>query len=177
MSKIDPFSAQLVALVRSMPDEAILALVRDQLGAVAAPAKKRATKPAPKKVVKRVVRKTRKKVAKRVAKKPAKAAPKKRVVKKAAKKKAVKKARAPRGTTAARAQQLAKVEKFVKSSKGVSLAQVAAATKLSKPQAAGVIRALKQDGKIHQGGDRRFARYGASKKAAEKASLAARQGQ
>ena len=34
MPKLDPFSAQLVALVRKMPDDAILALVKNQLGAL-----------------------------------------------------------------------------------------------------------------------------------------------
>jgi hypothetical protein len=35
MAKLDPFSAQLVAFVRNMPDEAILELVRNQLGLIA----------------------------------------------------------------------------------------------------------------------------------------------
>ena len=35
MARLDPFTAQIVQLVRSMSDDAILALVRDRLGVVA----------------------------------------------------------------------------------------------------------------------------------------------
>ena len=101
----------------------------------------------------------------------------KRATKKVAKKKAARKPRAPRATSAARQKNVAAVAKYIKSSKGVALADVVAATKLTKPQAAGAIRELKQAGKVYQGGDRRFARYASSKKAAEKASLAARKGE
>ena len=108
-----------------------------------------------------------------VTKKPTKKASKKKVVTRVAKKVA-KKTRAPRATSAARARIVAEVEKVVKASKGVSLSDVVAATGLNKNRAAAAIRTLKHAGKIHQAGDRRFARYAGNKKTAALASKAAR---
>jgi Mn-dependent DtxR family transcriptional regulator len=58
-------------------------------------------------------------------------------------------------------------------STGVSLGDVAAKLGAPKPQVTAAIRALKADGRIKQGGERRLARYAKTKTAATKASLAA----
>ena len=68
MSKLDPFSAQIVDLVRhQMSDEAILELVRNQLGAVGA--KGSSATPAPRTSA---APKAAKAAPKRAARKPAK---------------------------------------------------------------------------------------------------------
>jgi hypothetical protein len=159
MAKLDPFSAQIVQLVRKMPDEAILALVRGQLGVVtdeAAPVvavaqrKLRGRRGRPKAAVKAPVAAT---VAVKAAKKVGR--PKKR-------------------TSAARQRVLAAVERVVKSSKGLSASEVARATGIGQVRVATALRELKLNKRIHQGGDRRFARYAADSRTAEQASLDAR---
>lgn len=156
MAKMDPFSAQIVQLVRRMPDEAILALVRGQLGVVAEEPVPAAT-PGPTRV-----RKAR-------PKKKAKAA---RVTK--ATGAAAKKGRAKKRTSAARQKVLTAVERAVKSSKGLSASEVARATGIGQVRVATALRELKLARRIYQGGDRRFARYAGDRKTADAASLHAR---
>jgi hypothetical protein len=136
-----------------MPDEAILALVRGQLGVVteaAAPVvatggHPRGRRGRPKAAVKAVV-----------ATRPAKLG------------------RPKRRTSAARQRVLASVERVVKASKGLSASQVARATGIGQVRVATALRELKLAKRIHQGGDRRFARYAADPRTAEQASLDAR---
>jgi hypothetical protein len=68
------------------------------------------------------------------------------------------------------------VEKLVNASKGLSLANVATATRVSKNRAKAALRQLKAAGRIASGGDRKFTRYAADRKTAEAASLKARAG-
>jgi hypothetical protein len=158
MAKLDPFSAQIVQLVRKMPDEAILALVRGQLGVVtdeAAPVaavaqrKLRGRRGRPKAAVKAPVAAPVAVKAKKVGR------PKKR-------------------TSAARQRVLAAVERVVKAAKGLSASEVARATGIGQVRVATALRELKLNKRIHQGGDRRFARYAADPRTAEQASLDAR---
>jgi hypothetical protein len=166
MASLDPFSAQIVQLVRNMPDDAILALVRNQLGAVtgaaavvAPMAKKRGR---PKKVVAKVTKVTAK----------AKTITKKKAAKKVAKKKPV--GRPKKRTSAARLKVLASVERAVKTSKGLSASEVARTTNIGQVRVATALRELKIAKRIYQGGDRRFARYAGDARTAEQASLHAR---
>ena len=172
MAKLDPFSAQIVSLVRSMPDEAILELVRNQLGAIGvspAPAKRAPAAKAASAPAKAAPKKRR-----------AKRAPKKSVVKAAAPAKAatggtvVKKRRGGRRASPDKAKLLDTVEKTVRSSKGLSASQIAAKTKLPQSRVAAAVRELKAAKRIFQGGDRRFARYAGDRDTANKASLHAR---
>ena len=150
MPKLDAFSAQLVSLVRQMPDEALLALVKNQLAGVDAGA---AAETTPKKVG-----------ARRTARR--------------AKAKAPRGVRAPvtRGSNARRAALVEAVEKFVLGSKGVGLADVATAVGVSKDQAKSALKQLKAAGRIAYGGDRKYARYAADAKTALAASKSARAG-
>jgi len=59
---------------------------------------------------------------------------------------------------------------------GRSSSEIAQATGAKKSAVARTIKKLKDDGKIFQGGERRFARYGLTQKTADDASLAARNG-
>jgi hypothetical protein len=156
MAKLDPFSAQIVQLVRSMPDEAILALVRGQLGVVPEAA-------AP--VVTVAVGRPRGRGGR------SKAAAVKAV---AVVKPAHKVGRPKKRTSAARQRVLAAVERVVKASKGLSASEVARATGVGQVRVATALRELKLAKRIHQGGDRRFARYAADARTAEQASLDAR---
>jgi hypothetical protein len=158
MAKLDPFSAQIVQLVRRMPDEAILALVRGQLGVVSdaaappvtvGPSRLHLRRGRPKAVKAPVATKVVAKATKKVGR------PKKR-------------------TSAARQRVLAAVERVVKASKGLSASQVARATGIGQVRVATALRELKLGKRIHQGGDRRFARYAADPRTAEQASLDAR---
>jgi hypothetical protein len=192
MAKLDQLSQQIVKLVRSMPDEAILELVRDKLGVgdapapaakaaapkAAAPAKAAPKKRRAKKAAKRVVKAAA--PAKAAAKVKAKVAPKAKVkVKAKAKAKAPAKAAAPkkrggRAPRADKAQLLEVVERTVRSSKGMSASQIADKTKLPQSRVAAAVRELKASKRIFQGGDRRFARYAGDRDTANKASLHAR---
>jgi hypothetical protein len=141
-------------MVRRMPDEAILALVRGQLGVETAeatptagsPARGRSRKASPKKATTAAAKTTGKAKAGR---------PKKR-------------------TSAERQKVLSAVEHAVKAAKGLSASQVASATGIGQVRVATALRELKLAKRIHQGGDRRFARYAADRKTAETASLNAR---
>ena len=157
----DAFSAQIVELVRRMPDEAILELVKNRLGMA----------PFSAFVPQRPNGSSRRALAKRAAE-VAPAEPKsKRAA--ALKPKAPTK---PRATTASEDRQstLESVESVVKASTGVSASEVARAAGIPQPRAAAALKELKLEKRIFQGGDRRFARYAGDARIAETASLAAR---
>ncbi len=182
MAKLDPFSAQVVELVRSLSDEAILELVRNQLGAIglSAPRKVAGAKRGPKPKMKPAAAAAAK-PAKRIVKRRAQNAIKNRVVRakvapKVAKKRVVAKAkkRGGRRTSPDKVKLLATVERAVRTSKGLSASQIAAKTKLPQNRVAAAVRELKAAQRIFQGGDRRFARYAGDRDTANKASLSAR---
>ncbi|MBW2458707.1 MAG: hypothetical protein JRI68_29685 [Deltaproteobacteria bacterium] len=150
-----------------MPDEAILELVRNQLGvlpgAVAAEVVKAPAPTRRKKRVKRAKAKpvARKSVAKAAVTKRAKGRPKRKAV------------RAKRSTVA-REKVLGAVEKAVKGAKGLSSSEIAKKTGLPQTRVAAAVRELKLAKRIYQGGDRRFARYASDARTAQQASLFAR---
>ena len=83
----------------------------------------------------------------------------------------------PRRSPAAsqeRQETLNQVEKIVKSSQGVSASDVAKQAGVPQTRAAAALKELKLAKRIFQGGDRRFARYAGDAKTAEQASLNAR---
>lgn len=151
----DAFSAQIIELVRRMPDEAILDLVKNRLGM------------APFRSLSQQAR-----------------APRTRAARAAAEPKSKRRATtaAPRGGQPRRATNLSQerketldsVERVVKASSGVSASEVARASGIPQPRAAAALKELKLEKRIFQGGDRRFARYAGDTKVAEAASLAAR---
>lgn len=159
MATTDAFSAQIVELVRKMPDEAILELVKHQLGALGV-SQLRGLAPA---------RSRRRGRTTRVAESGAKA---KRAV-------ATTKRRAGRPRKAAavseeRQETLNSVERVVKASSGVSASDVAKSAGIPQTRAAAALKELKIAKRIFQGGDRRFARYAGDAKTADQASLSAR---
>jgi hypothetical protein len=160
MPNLDPFCARLVAFIRIMPDDAILALVRSQLDGSVVPS-------APTSSTATTARR-------RGAAKRAKTATKPAAAKSAAGRNRT--TRKPAAARANKAALLLSVEKVVRASRGVSLAEVAKATNSSKARAAAALRELKGAGRIAQGGDRRFARYAADQKTAMAASQFARHG-
>jgi hypothetical protein len=146
MAKLDPFSAQIVRMVREMPDEALLELVRNQLDSVAGmPVSVAASNGAPA----------------RRGRPPGK-------------RKAAKGKRRGRGTSADREQTLTAVERVIKSSKGLSASEIASKTGLPKSRVQSAVRELKKARRIFQGGDRRFARYAGNARTAKQASVDAR---
>lgn len=161
----DAFSRQIVELVRKMPDDAILALVKNQLGAItggevslpaAQPARTRTRAPS-----------------------VAQQAPSKKAAPAAAKRGAAPKRRPGRPrktttTTAQRQETLDKVERIVKGSSGLSASEVAKQAGIPQTRAAAALKELKLAKRIFQGGDRRFARYAGDAKTAEQASVSAR---
>lgn len=163
----DAFSRQIVELVRKMPDEAILALVKNQLGALAggeavlpAPAPARARAP-------RAPAAPAKKAAPAPAPAPAKRAP-------AQPKRRPGRPRKATTTSAQRQETLDKVERIVKGSSGLSASEVAKQANIPQTRAAAALKELKLAKRIYQGGDRRFARYAGDGKTAEQASMMAR---
>lgn len=151
MPKLDAFSQQIVDLVRQMPDEAILELVKNQLGVVTgsdAPSASNGATSSGSRTTKRKAKATRKK---------------KRSGRKGGSR-----------SSAAREEAMASVESAIKSSKGMSASQIATKTKLPQSRVSSLVRELKAQGRIHQGGDRRFARYAGDAKTAKKASEDAR---
>lgn len=60
-----------------------------------------------------------------------------------------------------------------KSGSGLSSGEIAAKTKLEKPVVVKALKYLEAEKKIHRAGERRFTRYGITKKAATDASVAA----
>ena len=152
----DGFSAQVVELVRRMPDEAILELVKNRLGM------------APFRELGQSVRERGGRAARTAAVEP-----------RAKPRTATTKRRAPRPRRAAtgaqeRKETLESVERVVRSSAGVSASEVAKAAGVPQPRAAAALKELKLEKRIFQGGDRRFARYAGDAKVAEEAILAAR---
>jgi hypothetical protein len=158
---MDPFSAEIVALVRRMSDEAILALVRNQLEAVSTLAgggvsfghARRGRPPG--------------RAAKIAAPAPARGA------RSAKKSKGAGKTR-HRSNSAEREQLLAQVEKIVKGGAGISASETAKNAGLPQARVATALKELKLAKLIFQGGDRRFARYAGDAKTAEQASMSAR---
>ncbi len=154
----DAFSAQIVELVRRMPDEAILELVKNRLGmapfsALAPMSRGRSARPA----------------------RTAEVAPVEPRSKRAA---AANKVKTPkrRATIVSedRKGMVESVERVVNASTGLSASEVARAAGIPQPRAAAALKELKLGKRIFQGGDRRFARYASDAKIAETASLAAR---
>ena len=164
----DAFSAQIVELVRRMPDEAILELVKNRLGMAPfralsqesrgrrAPSSRgaRAAEAESVDLIERGEPRNRRVAApeKPKAKRPRRAAP----------------------VSHDRKETLESVERVVKASSGVSASEVAKAAGIPQPRAAAALKELKLEKRIFQGGDRRFARYAGDAKVAEAASLAAR---
>jgi hypothetical protein len=169
MAHNDPFSAQLVALVRQMPDDAILALVKNRLDAVAgAPVSTGATSTATPSPSGRRRGRPRREAA--AAPAPAKAPAKKE----AAPKRRPGRPRKTAALSAERQETLNSVERIVKNSSGVSASDVARQAGIPQTRAAAALKELKLAKRIFQGGDRRFARYAGDAKTAEQASLNAR---
>jgi hypothetical protein len=171
MANTDAFSAQIVKLVRDLPDEAILALIKNQLGSVTSASSLSTAAP------RRRGRPPRAAVA-AVAAAPvaAKAAPAKKARKARAAKATARPGR-PRKTAALSAERqetLNAVEKIVKAGSGVSASDVARLAGIAQTRAAAALKELKLAKRIFQGGDRRFARYAGDAKTAEQASLNAR---
>jgi hypothetical protein len=153
MTNPTPFAQQLVSMVRQMPDEAILDLVRNHLesGELAwlghgGAGRKSGWSGAGRAETKQVS-----------STKPKKGGA----------------AKAKRVGSVDRATLRKSVLTTILSSAGVSLGDVAAKLSAPKPQVAAAIRLLKAEGKIQQGGERRLARYAKTKTAAKKASRAA----
>lgn len=171
----DAFTAQIVQLVREMPDDAILALVRNQLGAVTSVAlgsSKSAPAAATRTSKPRKVKVARAKAApKRATAKPAVAKP---VAPAKAKKVTTRKVKATKRGSSPKVDALSLVEKIVKSGNGLAASQVAKAAGVPQSRAAAALKELKLARRIFQGGDRRFARYAGDPRTAEAASLHAR---
>lgn len=168
MPNIDSFSAQLVAMVRNMSDEAILELVLHKLTADEAPAPKPAARPAapaPQKA--RPAKK---------AKKKAPARPTPAAAKPASQPKPAAPAPTAKPSDASKEALIAAVEKAIKKSNGLGLAAVSAAVGEPKARVSSAIRDLKDQKKIFQAGDRRFARYAGDFKTAKAATIRARTG-
>lgn len=147
MPKLDPFSAQIVKLVRQLPDAALLELVRNQLGSVSTETTTESTGGAL----------SVKKDSSRISGK------KHGTVK-----------RRNRQTKADKKAMLLQVERVVKGAGGLSASQVATKTRIAQTRVSAALRELKQAKRIYQGGERRFARYAGDLKTANKASNAAR---
>ncbi len=200
MATSDAFTQQIIKLVRSMPDDAILALVKNQLGlpggvlgggkslagkslgAPSAPKARRGRRP---KKAKSVAPATVAPAAAAPAARPAaSAAPAKAASKpvKAAKTvKAAKPKKAPvarRGRPARagvdRSEVLSVVERAIKSGSGMAASEVAKAAGIPQSRATAAIKELKLAKRIFQGGDRRFARYAGDARTAQVASENAR---
>lgn len=158
----DAFSQQIVDLVRKMPDEAILALVKNQLGAVTGGASL-VPPPAPRRGGSRARAGAAQSKASSVAAKRG-AAPKRRPGR----------PRKSPTASAERQETLNTVERIVKASSGLSASEVAKQAGIPQTRAAAALKELKMEKRIFQGGDRRFARYAGDAKTAELASANAR---
>lgn len=153
MANLDAFSAQIVRMVREMPDEAILELVKHQLGAFLAPhAHANGSRLPP--------------MDGRPKKKPdARGKSKGRGDPRWAR---------PIVHQVEREQMLDSIEQMVRASSGLSASEVAESSGIPQARAAAALKELKLAQRIYQGGDRRFARYASDAKLAEQASLTAR---
>ncbi|MBL9026274.1 MAG: hypothetical protein JNL21_29030 [Myxococcales bacterium] len=197
MASPDAFTQQIIKLVRSMPDDAILALVKNQLGldggkglvsvaAVAQAPKRRGRPPKAAKAAK-PVKAAKPAPAPKPAAAPAAPAPKPaapakkaapaKAAKKAAPAKAPAKAAAGRGRPARggdRTELLNLVERAIKGGNGMAASDVAKAAGIPQSRATAAIKELKLAKRIFQGGDRRFARYAGDARTAQQASENAR---
>ena len=232
MAPIDPFSAEIVRLVRNMPDDAILALVKNQLGSGAGAAI--ATRAA--KAVAAAGRGGRRGPKPAAAARPAAVAapaapsgnrpgrpaggaaagkrgpgrppgsgaassgrgpgrpagtgrgpgrPPSAAASRPGPKPGPKpKAGRPAGgagkrgggrSSAGRQELLSTVERVVKGGNGLSASEIAKAAGVPQTRVTSALKELKLAKRIFQGGDRRFARYAGDSRAAESASVAARQ--
>ena len=190
MASPDAFTQQIIKLVRSMPDDAILALVKNQLGldggkglvpvAAAPQAPKRRSRPAkPAKAAKPAPAPKAAAPAQpapKPAAAPAPAKPKAKPAKKAAPAKAPAKAagRARPARGGDRSELLNLVERAIKSGSGMAASEVAKAAGIQQSRATAAIKELKLAKRIFQGGDRRFARYAGDARTAQQASDTAR---
>ncbi len=148
MPNIDPFTTQLVAMIRQMPDEDLLELVRQHLGD-AAPATSAA--------------------------KPSLAAPRRAPARRPSKRRPIKTTRPTAAKHRFPEERLMdNVEECIHASDGVALEDVAVAVGESRARVASVIGSLKRAKRIFRGGKRRFARYAGSAEVAQEASAAAR---
>jgi hypothetical protein len=159
----DAFSRQIVELVRTMPDDAILALVKNQLGAITGEVALAA--PPPRRVRARPAGKAPAQSAK-----PAPAAAKRGT----APKRRPGRPRKSQAASAERQETLDAVERIVKANSGLSASEVAKQAGIPQTRAAAALKELKLAKRIFQGGDRRFARYAGEAKTAEQASITAR---
>jgi hypothetical protein len=162
MAPRDAFSAQIIELVRRMPDEAILELVKHQLGALGVSQVRALT---PDQGRRGRTARGMENNAENKSKSKRHMAPNKRHVGR------------PRRTpprSAERQQILANVEQLVKASSGMSASDVAKSAGVPQTRAAAALKELKLAKRIFQGGDRRFARYAGEVKVAEQASAIAR---
>jgi hypothetical protein len=85
---------------------------------------------------------------------------------------ASKRSRASAGEMAERADKVARV---IEQGDGVSVSDIEKKTKLDRVAVQAAIRVLRDQGRIFMGGQKRFARYAGSQKAADAASEAAKQ--
>lgn len=170
MATMDAFSAQIVRMVRDMNDEAILALVKNQLGSVAGAL----PSALPTAGTRRRGRPPRAAAASAPAPSPAPAATKGGAKRGASAKRKPGRPRRSPAASQERQDTLNLVEKLVKSSQGVSASDVAKQAGVPQTRAAAALKELKLAKRIFQGGDRRFARYAGDAKTAEQASLNAR---
>jgi hypothetical protein len=150
MARLDAFSAQIVRFVREMPDEALLELVKQKLGVLAVSAAKRNGHRGPPGMEGAPL--STKAKGKRDPARRRRAAP----------------------PSPVRRERLDEVERIVKAGTGVSASEVAQSAGIPQTRAAAALKQLKLAKRIHQGGDRRFARYAGDAKTAEQASDAAR---
>ena len=158
----DAFSAQIIELVRKMPDEAILELVKNRLGM------------APFRELSQVSRGRRARSPRATEPEHVEPAEPKSKRLAAPEKPKARRSRRAAPVSSDRKEMLEAVERVVKASAGVSASEVARAAGIPQPRAAASLKELKLEKRIFQGGDRRFARYAGDAKIAEAASLAAR---
>jgi hypothetical protein len=154
MSNLDPFTSQILEYVRSMPDDALLELVRAHLNGEAAVL--------PSGGAEATI------TARRAASGTKRAAKAQKTKKKRSK------TRRKRATSEERQALLDSVETIVKRSKGLSSSQVAKKARVPQTRAASALRELKGAKRVYQGGQRRFARYAGDAKTAKRASERAR---
>jgi hypothetical protein len=83
-------------------------------------------------------------------------------------------ARRARSTSEDKAVTLAQVESAVAASSGLSASELEKKTGLGRAALTAALKALKDDGRVFMGGNRRFARYATSQAAADRASADAR---
>jgi hypothetical protein len=171
MATTDAFQQQIVKLVREMPDEALLALVKDRLGSVAGGVSSAAAA-AP--LVEAAATRRRGRPARSTPVAPTPVAKTQTNRREAPTKRKPGRPKKTAALSAERQEVLNSVERIVKASNGVSASDVARQAGIPQTRAAAALKELKLAKRIFQGGDRRFARYAGDAKTAEQASLNAR---